>query len=98
MAAWLTEQQREWRRENHRFNLMMSAICSLLVLLFVALVWAIVATEPQRRAAYMADCGNAGFTPEQCNFFYAERGRQDADNAVALSLAVTALGVAASRR
>ena len=77
---------------------MMSMICAALLLLFVALVWVLVATEPQRRAEYMAHCQASGFTAEQCKFFYAERARQEADNAIAIGLSVTALGLAASRR
>jgi hypothetical protein len=96
--AWLIEQRREWRRKNRRFNIIAGSVCGVLVLLFVALVWVLVATEPERRAAYMADCQRAGFTPEQCKFFYAERGRQEADNAVAFGLAATALAVGAARR
>ena len=76
----------------------MGTVCAGIVLLVVALVWVLVATEPQRRAEYMAHCQASGFTAEQCKFFYAERARQDADNAIAIGLSVTALGLAASRR
>jgi hypothetical protein len=76
----------------------MGTVCAGIVLLVVALVWVLVATEPQRRAEYMAHCQASGFTPEQCKFFYAERARQDTDNAIAIGLSVTALGLAASRR
>jgi hypothetical protein len=93
-SAWWAEQ----RRKDRRFNIMMSVVCAALLLLFVALVWVLVATEPQRRAEYMAHCQASGFTAEQCKLLYTERAREDADNAVAIGLSVTALGLAASRR
>jgi hypothetical protein len=96
-AAW-APRHAEWKRSNRRFNIMMGSICGGVVLLLVAFVWVLVATEPQRRAAYMADCQQKGFTADQCRFLYAERARQDSNDAVALSLSAAALGLAASRR
>ena len=68
---------RRERREDRRFHIIMGATCGLFVLFLVAVAWLIVATEPQRRAAYLADCQTRGFTVQQCAFLYSERLRQD---------------------
>jgi hypothetical protein len=79
------------------FNIIMSCVVGGIVL-FVGLGWAIVKTEPQRRAEYMAKCQATGFNAEQCQLLYRERADRDADSAVAIALGAVALGVAASRR
>jgi hypothetical protein len=86
------------RRSDRHFHITMGAVFGGLVLIMVALGWAAVATEPQRRAAYMTRCQEKGSTQEQCRFLYAELQRQDADGAVAISLSAAALAAAASRR
>jgi hypothetical protein len=93
-AAWWAEQQ----RKDRRFEIAIGISCAIIVLFFIALGWIIVAIEPERRAAYLARCPSAGLTPEQCKFFYAERSQQDADDAITIGLAATALSLAASRR
>jgi hypothetical protein len=93
-AAWLAEQQ----RKDRRFNIIMSCVVAGIVLFFVGLGWAIVKTEPQRRADYMAKCQATGFNAEQCQLLYRERSDRDADNAAATALGAVALGLAASRR
>jgi hypothetical protein len=93
-AAWRAQQ----RRSDRRFNIIMSCVVAGVVLFFVGLGWAIVKTEPQRRADYMAKCEATGFNAEQCQLLYRERADRDADNAVAVSLGAAALSLAASRR
>jgi hypothetical protein len=89
---------RRAQREDRRFHIIMGASCGLFVLFLVAVAWLIVATEPQRRAAYLADCQTRGFTAQQCAFLYSERLRQDADSAAAIAVGAAALAVSASRR
>jgi hypothetical protein len=68
----------------------------LFVLFLVAVVWLAVATEPRRRAAYLADCQTKGFSAQQCTFLYSERHRRDADAAAALAAGAAALAGSAS--
>jgi hypothetical protein len=93
-AAWIAEQQ----RKDRRFNIIMGCIVCGIVLFFVGVGGAIVKTEPQRRADYMAKCEATGFNTEQCQLLYRERADRDADNAAAIALGAVALGLAASRR
>ena len=89
---------RRAQREDRRFHLIMGVSCGMFVLFLVAVAWLIVATEPQRRATYLADCQTRGFTAQQCAFLYSERLRQDTDSAAAIAVGAAALAVSASRR
>ena len=80
------------------FHVTLIAVCGTSVLLVVAFAWLLVATEPRRRAEYLANCQARGFTAEQCTFLYTERQRQDADAAAALAVGAAALAVGATRR
>jgi len=89
------------RRSNRRFNIMMGCIFGGAILLGPILAWIVIATEPERRAAYLAKCQANGFSPNQCTFLYAERQRQDADEAAMAALAIgtsIAASQAVSRR
>lgn len=53
------------------FHIAMAAVFGGVVLLIIGIAWAIIATEPQRRAAYMTKCLEKGFTdlPESSAVF-----------------------------
>ncbi len=97
-AARRAETLRKEQREDRRFHIIMGASCGLFVVFLVAVVWLAVATEPQRRAAYLADCQTKGFSAQQCTFLYSERQQYDADSAAPIALGAGALAVSATRR
>ena len=92
------EVHRRAQREDRRFHLIMGVSCGLFVLFLVAVAWYIVTTEPQRRAAYLADCQTKGFSAQQCAFLYSERRQHDADSAAAIAIGAAAPAVSAGRR
>ena len=81
-------------RSDRRFHIAMGCICSSFIVLTVAAVWIVVAREPARRAAYLAQCQGTGFSAQQCASLYSERRRQETDNDAALAVAI---GIAGSQ-
>ena len=75
-----------------------AAVLRFFVLFLVAVVWLVVATEPQRRAAYLADCQTRGFSAQQCTLLYSERQQREADSAATIAIGTAALAVSAGRR
>ncbi|HLY88101.1 MAG TPA: hypothetical protein VKQ27_03890, partial [Acetobacteraceae bacterium] len=82
------------RHSDRRFHIIMGCIFSGAFILPIAIAWTVIATEPGRRAAYMAKCQQTGFSEGQCRFLYGER--RDADTAALAAIAVGA-GVAAGQ-
>jgi hypothetical protein len=84
------------RRSDRRFHIITGSIFCVAFILPIAIAWIVIATEPARRAAYMAKCRETGSTQGQCTFLYAERRRQDADAAALTAIAI-GVGVAAGQ-
>jgi hypothetical protein len=82
------------QRSNRRFHIAMGCVFSSFIVLILASVWVVVAREPVRRAAYLAECQGKGFSVDECQFLYAARRQQDADNATIMAIAA---GVAVSQ-
>ena len=78
------------------FHWTVGSVTGAVVVLFVALMVAMVLSEPKRRAIYMADCEGRGFTAPQCVLLY--RQKQDADAATFLALSAVATSAATAAR
>jgi hypothetical protein len=82
------------------FYVIMGSIFGGALLAGVALAWYAVATEPERRAAWMAECQRHDLTLDQCKFIYrvdSERRGDEAANA-AMNAANTALWITQMNR